>query len=41
MVDDKKTIVIEVEGGVVVDVRNLPDDYDYKIIDRDIEATEE
>ena len=35
---EMKTIVIEVEGGVVIDVRNLPDEYDYEIIDRDEKA---
>jgi len=30
-----KTIKIEIRGGVVVDVNNLPDNYSYEIIDRD------
>ena len=30
-----KTIKIEVEGGVVISVENIPDGYDYEIIDHD------
>ena len=31
-----KTIKIYVEGGYVRDVTNLPEDFDYEIIDNDI-----
>ena len=31
-----KTIIIEIEGGVLTDVRNLPPNWDYKLIDKDI-----
>ena len=31
-----KTIKIEVNGGCVTEVTNLPDGYDYEIIDHDI-----
>jgi len=34
--DDSKKIKIVVKGGVVVDVQNLPEGYDYKVIDEDI-----
>jgi hypothetical protein len=32
-----KTIKIYVEGGAVMQVENLPQDYEYEIIDSDIE----
>ena len=32
-----KTIQIRVEGGVVTDVTNLPEGYDYEIVDLDTE----
>ena len=32
-----KTIQIRVEGGVVTDVTNLPEGYDYEIVDHDTE----
>lgn len=32
-----KNIIIEVQGGVVVDVRNLPEGYGYELIDHDNE----
>ena len=31
------TIIIVVEGGCVVEVKNLPDDWYYEIDDRDID----
>ncbi len=31
-----KTIIIEIEGGALVDVRNLPEGWDYELIDWDI-----
>jgi len=31
-----KTIQIIVQGGVVVDVKNLPDGYEIQIIDKDV-----
>lgn len=31
------TVIVEVEGGVVQDVRNLPKGYDWKLIDHDVE----
>ena len=31
-----KTIKIIVQGGVVVDVKNLPDGYEIQIIDKDV-----
>jgi hypothetical protein len=31
-----KTIKIYVEGGCVTDVTNLPNDFDYEIIDSDV-----
>ncbi len=31
----KKTIKIIVQGGVVVDVKNLPDGYEVQIVDKD------
>ena len=34
----KKTIKIIVQGGVVVDVKNIPDGYEVQIIDDDIEG---
>ena len=30
-----QSIIIEVEGGIVTDVSNLPDGWDYTIIDHD------
>ncbi len=30
-----KTIVIEIQGGVLIDVRNLPEGWDYELIDWD------
>jgi len=33
-----KTIKIIVQGGVVVDVKNIPDGYEVQIIDDDIEG---
>ena len=33
-----KTIKIIVQGGVVVDVKNIPDCYEVQIIDDDIEG---
>ena len=32
----EQTIEIEVKGGTVVDVRNLPEGYNYELIDRDV-----
>ncbi len=32
-----KTITIEVNAGVVTDVKNLPEGYDYEIVDHDLE----
>jgi hypothetical protein len=32
----EKMIVIEVRGGCVVDVRNLPEGYSYHLIDHDV-----
>lgn len=32
-----KTIEIMVEGGMVVEVRNVPEGWDYEIIDHDVE----
>ena len=32
----KQTIKIEVKGGTVVDVRNLPEGCNYELIDRDV-----
>ena len=29
------TIKIYVKGGVVVDVENMPEDYDYEVVDAD------
>ena len=31
-----KTIVIEIKGGVLIDVGNLPEGYNYELIDHDI-----
>jgi hypothetical protein len=31
-----KTIQIIVQGGVVVDVKNLPDGYEVQIVDKDV-----
>jgi len=30
-----KTIIITVQGGVVVDVKNIPDGYEVQIVDKD------
>jgi len=35
------TIKIYVKGGAVMEVDNLPDGFEYEVIDRDIEAIEE
>jgi hypothetical protein len=35
------TIKIYVEGGAVMEVDNLPDGFEYEIIDRDITTLEE
>jgi len=32
----EKTIIITVQGGVVVDVKNLPDGYEVQIVDKDV-----
>lgn len=32
---DKKTIYPEISGGVLVDVHNLPEGWDYSVIDQD------
>ena len=32
----EKIIIITVQGGVVVDVKNLPDDYVVQIDDKDV-----
>lgn len=37
---NKRTITIEVRGGVVVDVYNLPEGWDYTLLDHDNEAGE-
>ena len=34
-----KVITIEVQGGVVVDVRGLPEGYTYTLEDHDVEET--
>ena len=31
-----KTIKIIVQGGVVIDVKNLPDGYEVQIVDKDV-----
>jgi hypothetical protein len=36
-----KTIIIEVMGGCVVDVNNLPEGYTYEIHDHDLTDEEE
>lgn len=36
-----KTIKIYVEGGAVMEVENLPEDYQYEIIDNDITTLKE
>ena len=36
-VSSRKTVVIEVRGGVVVDVRGLPKGWAYHLVDRDVE----
>ena len=33
----KRTIIIEVRGGVVIDVRGLPEGWEYELIDHDVE----
>ena len=30
-----KTIIITVQGGVVVEVKNIPDGYEVQIVDKD------
>jgi len=35
--EPENTITIEVEGGVVTDVRNLPKGWDYELIDHDVQ----
>ena len=35
--EKNKTIQVTVQGGVVVDVKNLPDGWDLQIIDKDNE----
>ena len=32
-----KTIKVIVKGGVVIDIKNIPDGYDVQIIDYDVE----
>ena len=36
---ENKTIQVTVQGGVVVDVKNLPEGWDLQIIDKDNEQT--
>ncbi len=36
-----KTIKIHVEGGAVMEVENLPEGFEYEIIDKDIELIEQ
>jgi len=36
-----KTIKIYIEGGCLLDVTNLPPDYNYELIDYDNQETEE
>jgi len=36
----KRTITIEVQGGVVSDVHHIPSGYDHEIIDHDIEESD-
>ena len=36
-----KTIKIEVNAGVVTDVTNLPEGYDFEIVDHDLEESKE
>ena len=36
-----ETIKIEVNAGVVTDVKNLPEGYDYEIVDHDLEEPED
>ena len=36
-----KTIKIYIEGGCLVDVKNLPPEYDYEIIDYDNQEVQE
>jgi len=38
---ENKTIQIQVQGGVVIDVVNLPDGVDYEIIDLDSSHADE
>ena len=35
------TVVIEVKGGTVVDVRNLPEGWKYEVIDHDVMEEEQ
>ena len=35
-----RTITIEVEGGVVQEVNNLPPSWNYEVVDRDVERGE-
>lgn len=35
------TIIIVIEGGCLVEVKNLPDDWYYEIDDRDIDDDDE
>jgi hypothetical protein len=36
-----KTIKIEVNAGVVTNVKNLPEGYDYEIVDHDLQEEED
>ena len=36
-----KTIKIYIQGGCLLDVTNLPENYDYELIDYDNQETEE
>ena len=38
--EKRETIIIEVGGGVVIDVLNIPAGYDYEIIDHDTQEAE-
>jgi predicted ATPase len=40
MDDADSLITIEVEGGMVTNVYNLPDGFDYEIVDHDLETGE-
>jgi len=33
--EDKKSIIVEIEGGVLVDVLNLPEGFTYTLVDHD------